>query len=173
MILFLDISSTCTGYCLADSGKIIKVGAYWFHKDDGIVQKARKLGEFVQDLIDTHGVESVIYERFSFNMKNPNGSLSCPQLQGAVFANTRGTFFVGDITPQTWRKHCGLKKAKTEDWKQVTEAHFRALYDIPEKIESNVTGNLRTTPSDYFDALGMCIGWHKMNELEIEWEKEE
>ena len=171
MILFLDISSTCTGYALAKEGKIKEVGAHWFEKDDTIVDKCNEIYDFVETFRMSYKIETIIYERYSFNMKNPNGALVCPQLQGAMFVACHGLKKLEDITPQTWRKHCGLKKAKTENWKQVTEAYFRALYEIPEKIESNVTGNLRKVPSDYFDALGICIGWHKMKGLEISWDK--
>ena len=172
VILFLDISSTCTGYAVADKGKIVEVGVKWFPKEWGIAEKCHELRQWVYATFFLADLEKVVYERYSFNMKNPNGALACPQIQGAVLSALGQSDRFEDITPQTWRKHCGLKKAKTENWKEVTEAHFRALYDIPEKIESNVTGNLRTTPSDYFDALGICIGWHKMNGLEISWEKE-
>jgi hypothetical protein len=170
VILFLDISSTCTGYAVADKGKIAGVGVKWFPKEWKTPEKCIEMSFWVNTLCQNRNVEKIVYERYSFNMKNPNGALACPQIQGAVFAGSLGSKQLEDITPQTWRKHCGLKKAKTENWKQVTEAHFRALYDIPEKIESNVTGNLRTTPSDYFDALGICIGWHKMKGLDISWE---
>ena len=26
---------------------------------------------------------------------------------------------------------------------------------------SNITGNLRTTPSDLYDSLAICVAWHK------------
>ena len=170
MILFLDISSTCTGYALADQGKIIDVGAHWFDKKMNIVEKANELYEFVEGFRISYKIDNIVYERYSFNLKNPNGALSCPQLQGAMFVAALN-LTPEDITPQTWRKQCGITKEKGQEWKKdkVVEKHFRALYDIPEKIESNVTGNLRATPSDYFDALGICIGWHKKNGLEIEW----
>jgi hypothetical protein len=173
VILFLDISSTCTGYCLAEDGKIVDIGAHWFESKYSIAQKCAEMNAWVDWHIEYSAVNRIVYERYSFNMKNPNGALACPHIQGAVLAAGAGlgdNSLLEDITPQTWRKHCGLKKAKTENWKEVTEAHFRAIYDIPDKIESNVTGKLRKTPSDYFDALGICIGWHNMHNIEIKWE---
>lgn len=167
-ILFLDISSTCTGYVLTNNGKLLDIGVKWFHKDNKTPQKCQVMYDWVYDKHMNEGLDRLVYERYSFNMKNPNGALACPHIQGAILAASQG-LIIEDITPQTWRKQCGLKKPKGGDWKKIVEVHFRALYDIPEKIESNITGNLRTTPSDYFDALGICIGWCNMNGLKLEW----
>ncbi len=164
--LFLDISSSCTGYVVSRDGKILDIGVVWFPKDTDIVKKCNYIRLWASKITFEYKVDSVIYERYSFNMKNPNGGLACPQIQGAIFSACFNQHVV-DITPQTWRKQCGLKKKKTENWKEVTKAHFRSLYDLPEKIESNITGNMRTTPSDYYDALGICIGWHNLNGLEV------
>lgn len=168
MKLFLDISSSCTGYVLAsEEGKkviIHEVGAFWFEKDADISQKCGHIFDFVFHKFNVDNIDHVIYERYSFNTKNPNGALVCPQLQGAVLAacSTVGAS-VEDITPQTWRKNCGLKRPRTEKrtWKEIVEAHFRGIYDIPEKMISNITGRERTVPSDYFDALGVCEGWYR------------
>lgn len=164
MKLFLDISSSCTGYVLAADSKsevtIKEVGVIWFDKKATIAEKCYDLQEFIKSFGE-YDIEKIIYERYSFNMKNPNGALACPHIQGAVLAQSfADEISIEDITPQTWRKNCGLKKKKEDNWKVITEAHFRAKYDIPEKIESNITGNMRTTPSDYFDALGICEGWY-------------
>jgi len=172
--LFLDISSTCTGYVITSADKdvtILEYGAIWFHKDDKTADKCYKLYSFVSGVDDKYSnMEQVVFESYSFNLKNPNGSLVCPQLQGAVMAAAKeAEWNIEDITPQTWRKQCGIKPVKTEkkkrDYKIPTEAYFRGRYNIPGKIISNVTGNLRTTPNDVFDALGVCEGYYRLTGL--------
>lgn len=166
MKLFLDISSTCTGYVLAEESESIvtikDVGVIWFPKEFTTEDKCYAMYRFVVNKDADQRLNTVVFERYSFNMQNPNGSLVCPQLQGAVMAAASGLKVPTDeITPQTWRSQCGLKKPKGGDWKKIVEAHFRAIYDVPEKIESNVTGNLRTVPTDYFDVLGVCEGYYR------------
>lgn len=168
MKLFLDISSTCTGYVLAEESESIvtikDVGVVWFPKEFTTKDKCYAMYRFVVNKDADQRLDTVVFERYSFNTKNPNGSLVCPQLQGAVMAACSGMKIETDeITPQTWRSQCGLKRPRKSKitWKEITETHFRAVYDVPEKIESNVTGKLRTVPSDYFDALGICEGWYR------------
>jgi len=168
--LFLDISSTCTGYVIAESTKnkaiIQEVGAIWFHKDDSVEKKCYEIARFVKRMFinSDEKLEKVVFESYVFNTSRVMGSLVCPHLQGAVMSVCEELGLkLNQITPQTWRKNCGIKAVKNakgkRDYKQPTEAYFRAKMDIPEKIESNITGNLRTVPSDYFDALGVCEGY--------------
>ena len=164
--LYLDISSTCTGYVVAEEEKLLEYGVIWFPKEAKTPDKCHFIYEFVYDKFTEHLFTGVVYESYSFNTKNPNGALVCPQLQGAVMAITKKLGLeIDEITPQTWRKNCGIKPVKTEkkkrDYKIPTEAYFRAKYEVPEKIESNITGKLRTTPSDLFDAMGVHEGWIK------------
>ena len=176
--LFLDISSTCTGYVIADvadKATILEAGAIWFAKGDSVAKKCQKIRDFIVDQAE-YGIgdgplTKVVFERYSFNTKNPNGSLVCPQMQGAVMVGCEDIAAETDqIPPQTWRKNCGLKKKRHEDWKVVVQDYFRSKWKLPEKIESNVTGNMRTTPSDYFDALGVCEGYCRGLGLEVEFD---
>ena len=170
MNLFLDISSTCTGYVLtSEVGKkanIQEVGVIWFHKDDTVERKCYEIARFIKRMFinSDEKLSKVVFESYVFNTSRVMGSLVCPHLQGAVMSVCEELGLKLDqITPQTWRKNCGIKAVKNSkgkrDYKQPTEAYFRAKMDIPEKIESNITGNLRTVPSDYFDALGVCEGY--------------
>ena len=62
------------------------------------------------------------------------------------------------IPVQTWRKFLGVKKTSEGDFKIPTKEAIKKYVDIPDKIESNVTGNLRATPFDVTDSLGIAIG---------------
>lgn len=183
--LFLDISSTCTGYVIADvadKATILEAGAIWFDKGDSVAKKCYSLYDWILTINETLGegiyidnISKIVYESYVFNTSRVTGSLVCPHLQGAVMTAAEArTMETDQITPQTWRKHCGIKPVKTakkkRDYKKPTEDYFRAKWQLPEKIESNVTGNMRATPSDYFDALGVCEGYCRGLGLEVEFD---
>ena len=167
MILFLDISSTCTGIVVASKeGKIVhhKIDAMWFEKDEIMDQKCRRIYRTVINIDADFKLEQVVFERYSANMNRRSGMLVCPMLQGAVLAAIgKLEIKYDEITPQTWRKNCGIKKGKGEGnnkWKIPTKEYFDKKMIIPEKIESNITGKLRQTPFDLYDALGICEGFY-------------
>ena len=182
--LFLDISSACTGYCVAKIQKgrtqnlsdstceIVRAGAFWFPKTMNTQQKAYYIYRIItDDFYIVSAITDIVYERFSFNTKQPAGSLVLPQLIGAVMVASQDIpslpMGVEEIPPQTWRSQCGIKYVTGEDgkrdYKTPTIEHFRKEHGkaIPEKIYSNVTGKERQVPHDCFDALGICEGWHR------------
>lgn len=165
MILFLDISSSCTGYTVATKDRVHHFGALWFEKDASIAEKCWTIYRFIINMEEIWKFKKVVFEQYSFNMSRRSGALVCPQMQGAVLvACTKLELDHDQITPQTWRKNCGIKKGKGSGnavWKEPTKKYFDAKMEIPEKIESNITGNLRTTPYDVYDSLGIAEGWFK------------
>jgi len=185
--LFLDISSTCTGYCVAKitqgrstslsdaTCEIVRAGAIWFPDDWTNEKKNYYMYRLVSD--DFY----VIYERYSFSMKQRGGSLVVPEMIGAikVAAFDTGSLPMGveDIPPNVWRSQLGLKAVITEkkvmeggvpkvkksrDYKTPCIDYMNDMFKdkIPAQLISNVTGKLRNTPNDVFDALGVCLGWH-------------
>lgn len=164
--IFLDISSTCTGYCIHDGEKHLERNVIWFPKDLDTAQKCHFLFHTVFELCTKFDIQGIVFESYVFNTSRVSGSLVLPHLQGAIMVLSEElSTELDQITPQTWRKNCGIKPVKDakgkRDYKTPTESYFRAKYELPEKIVSNVTGNERTVPSDYFDALGICEGWMK------------
>lgn len=181
--LFLDISGNCTGYCVAKIEKgssqklsdatceIVRAGALWFPKEMNTQQKAYYLYRIIcDDFYVVSAITDIIYERYSFNSKQPTGSLVLPFLIGAVMVASQDVpslpMGVEEIPPQTWRSQCGIKYVTVDgkrDYKTPTIKYFKKQYGskIPEKILSNVTGNERQIPNDLYDALGVCEGWHR------------
>ena len=198
--LFLDLSSACSGYAVAriKKGKtqflqdatceIVRAGAIWFPSSWTNDQKYYYMYRLVcEDFYVTSAVNDVIYERYSFNSNQAQGSLVVPEMIGAIKVAAHDVdampLGVEDITPQTWRKQVGIKAIKTpqfdkdgkpvltksgkqkmsQDWKTPCVNHFKEMFGdkIPDQIISNATGKLRNTPHDTFDALGVCVGWHK------------
>lgn len=198
--LFLDLSSSCTGYAVARIKKggdsqflqdatceIVRAGAIWFPPSWSNDQKYYYMYRLVcEDFYVVSAISDIIYERYSFNATQAQGSLVVPEMIGAikVAAQDNGSLPLGveDIPPQVWRAQLGLKSVKSpkmkggkqevtkngtprfsHDWKTPTIEYFKEKFGdkIPEQIVSNVTGKLRGTPHDLFDALGVCLGWHK------------
>lgn len=197
--LFLDLSSTCSGYAVARIKKgesqllqdatceIVRAGAIWFPSSWKNEQKYYYMYRLVcEDFYITSAVTDIIYERYSFNANQAQGALVVPEMIGAikVAAQDVGSLpmDVEDIPPQVWRSQLGLKARKSEkmkggkveltssgkprmsyDWKTPTIEYFNEIFkgQIPEKLISNVTGKERATPTDVYDALGVCCGWHK------------
>jgi hypothetical protein len=196
--LFLDLSSSCSGYAVARIKKgssqqlkdatceIVRAGAIWFPPSWSNDKKYYYMYRLVcEDFYVTSAVTDIIYERYSFNSTQAQGSLVVPEMIGAikVAAHDNGSLPMGveDIPPQVWRAQLGLKSIKapkmkggkqelsssgkprfSHDWKTPTIEYFQKMFGdkVPDQLISNVTGKLRATPNDVFDALGVCVGWH-------------
>ena len=183
--LFLDLSSQCSGYVVAriKKGKsqqmkdstceIVRAGAIWYPASWENVQKYAYMYRLItEDFYVTSAISDIVYERYSFSMNQRSGSLVVPEMIGAIKAATHDVaglpLGIEDIPPQTWRSQIGLKadkdpKTGKRDFKTPCIAHFDKMFDgkIPETLISNVTGKERKTPNDLYDALGVCVGWHK------------
>jgi hypothetical protein len=168
-ILALDPSSSCTGYRLASvdfkkkTAKITKAGVLWFGKDWSHAQKyhymMRSLLEYFYVL---EAIDHVVIERYSINDRKMSGVLVNPELQGAIKgALYEHEIIVDSIPPQTWRSKLGIKKDKAKnDYKGPTKTYINSvLTNIPDKVTSNITGKERSTPSDFYDSIGVMAGW--------------
>lgn len=189
--LFLDMSSTCTGYTVAKfAGKkctIARCGVMWFPNDWTNAQKYHHVHQAIGEFYTINAVTDVIYESYHVNPNQVGNSLVVPEMIGAMKAATCDVWGMPlgteDISPTAWRGILGIKPIKTpkldKNGKQKTTRTGRAMYDrdyktptkeyvdkalgnvIPDKLISNVTGNPRSTPSDLYDSLAICLAWHK------------
>lgn len=167
-ILFLDISSTCTGFsCVmvnfaTKKARIVNAGAIWF--DDKMNQQD-KCGYFYDMIVNyfniIHKVDYIVAEAYMINPKKLMGSLVSPEIHGALKAagSEIGTKVV-TFPVQSWRSELGVKK-KNDDYKKPTKDKVLEFVKIPDKVTSNITKGQRNTPSDLFDALGLAIGFLK------------
>lgn len=179
-ILFLDASSTCTGYAIAEcnfktrTATIRKTGAIWFNSKWSnqekyyYVQKALEGYFWIVDKIDF-----IVHEAYSVNPNRMMGVLVVPEMIGAIKAGAEENGIkVEDILPQSWRAALGIKPIVTEkevkgkvkkerDFKEPTKQKVLEYCSIPETITSNITFKERATPSDVYDAIGVGLGWLK------------
>jgi len=193
--LFLDISSTCTGYTVAKiEGKkcyISRLGVMWFGADWENGKKYHHMHQAVGEFYTTNAVTDIIYEAYHVNPNQVGNSLVVPEMIGAMKAACHDIFGLPigseSISPTAWRGILGIKADKTpkldksgkptykksrsgkmmeiveRDYKTPTIKYLDNLFPgkIPKTLMSNITGNARTTPSDLYDSLAICVSWSK------------
>ena len=190
--LFLDISSTATGYCVASfSGRtctISRFGVMWFPADVPNGQKYYQLQQAVGEFYTVNAVTDIIYESYHVNPNQVGNSLVVPEMIGAMKAACHDVFGMPisyqESSPTDWRGRLGIKPIKTpkidkngnqvlsgksrrpafdRDYKTPTKDLVNSIIPnaIPDKLISNITGNARSTPSDIYDAVAICLSWHK------------
>jgi len=170
-LLFLDVSSTCTGYAVASvdfsTKKVIwkAAGALWFDSNwshqDKYVYISRAILEYFYIV---QQVDYIVTEQYSINPKKMSGIHVVPEMQGAIKAAAgEQNILVSSILPQTWRSKLKIKKVKLpngkSDYKAPTKDKINEYVSVPAKSTSNITKNDRTTPSDLYDAIGVGLGW--------------
>lgn len=190
--VFFDLSSTCSGYCVAkmvgQKCTISRVGAIWFGDDWKHGQKYQYMQSLVsEDLYVVNAITDIIYEKYSIDVNQMNNCLVVPEMIGAIKAAAHDVssepLGVEDIAPTQWRKILGIvadvtprlnkqglpeltsrgKPKYNKEWKQPAIRFIdKAFPDkVPKKITSNVTGNMRGTPHDLYEAMCICMAWHK------------
>lgn len=192
--LFLDLSSTCTGYVIARmEGRrciIARAGVMWFPTDCPNGLKYHQMHQAVGEFYTVNAVTDIIYESYHVNPAQVGNSLVVPEMIGAMKAACHDVWGMPigyeDFSPTAWRGKIGIQPIKTpkldksgnqvykktkkgmqpvvdRDFKTPVINYMDKLFEgqIPKTLKSNVTGNLRATPNDLYDAFGVCVGWHK------------
>lgn len=165
-LLFLDLSSSCTGYSLATvdfeskNAAFINSGVMWFSDDWSHQDKYHYVYNAIVNYFNVVGkVDYCIAEAYSINPNKVMGCLVGPEMHGAVQVALAemGTKY-STIPPQTWRKQLGIKKDASGDFKKPTRDKIAQFVKLPDEIKSNITGNMRKTPNDLTDAIAVGLG---------------
>lgn len=182
-VLFLDVSSTCTGYSIAEvdflhrKAEIVKAGALWFNTSWSHAEKYY----YIQKAIENYfwiieKIDYIVHETYSINPNNMMGVMVVPEMIGAIKAGAQeNNTKVDSILPQSWRSVLKVKaeiivdeegkpklknKGKAvKDYKKPTKTAILKHTNIPDKVVSNITKKMRATPSDIYDAIGVGYGW--------------
>lgn len=184
-MLFLDVSSSCTGFslCKVDfvnkKAQLTKAGAIWFHDK---WEHARKY-DYMYNLLQTHfevveQVDLIVVEQYSVNTKKMSGVLVSPEMHGVIQAAAySNNVKVISMLPQTWRSILGIKpdlvpvagKAKPKrDYKTPTKKYVETLVKVPDKLVSNMTENEKKTPNDVHDAIAINLAWLKRAGIKVD-----
>jgi hypothetical protein len=177
-ILFLDSSSTCTGYSIMKVNfekktcRLTSCGVLWLNNREWRDQQRYSYmfhalsGYFWV----VEGVDYIVAEQYSINPKKMIGAQVLPELMGVIKAAAEENGInCSTILPQTWRSQLGIKpnvsSAKDgknkRDYKSPTKDKVLEYFNIPETSISNITGKERATPSDLYDAIAIGLGWTK------------
>lgn len=190
--VFLDLSSTCSGYAIArmEGSKcfISRIGAVWFGDDWAHGKKYAYMQNLIgNEFYVANSITDIIYEKYSIDVNQMNNCLVVPEMIGAIkaaaFDVSSEPLGVEDIAPTQWRKILGIMPDTTpkmnkdgtpmltkrgvqkvsKEWKQPAIRFVDAMFpgQVPKKIMSNVTGNMRGTPHDLYEAMCICMAWHK------------
>lgn len=167
-ILFMDISSTCTGYASCSLDFATKkatwksAGALWLNPKWEHQTKYLYMHEAINNyfwIVDQ--IDYIVAEQYSINPKRMAGVCVVPEMQGAIKAAAASNGVkVDSILPQSWRAQLRIKKANGE-YKTPTKNKVLEYVAVPETSISNITNIERTTPSDLYDAIGVGLGWLK------------
>ena len=165
-ILFLDLSSNCTGYVVVSldfankTAKFKKSGAIWLDPNWKNQEKYSYLFNAVTNyfnIIDQ--IDFCVCEAYMFNPKKRSGCAVSPEIHGTIQVALAeiGVSYM-PMPVQTWRKHLGIKKDSTGDYKEPTKKAIEKLVTLPDNVKSNITGSMRQLPNDLTDALGIAVG---------------
>lgn len=166
--LFLDLSSTCTGYTLVKidflqrKAKFLKAGAIWFAESTQIEKCGYVYNMIVNYFNIIDKITFLVMEEYRINPKKLSGCLVSPELHGSVKAALNEVNVKMDYMPvSSWRKILNVKKNADKDFKQPTKEKVLTYVEVPESMLSNVTHNKRNTPSDVYDSLAISLAWLK------------
>lgn len=172
-VLFLDISSSCTGYAVASvdfnnkKANIDSTGAIWLNPNWSHQEKYSYMFQAMSTYFwIVQQVDYIVVEQYMLNAKKAMGTQVVPEMQGAIKAGAwENGVKVDSILPQSWRSTLGIKKdPETGSYKEPTKVAIEELVQLPEKVVSNITGKERQTPYDVYDALGVGLAWlERMN----------
>lgn len=166
-LLFLDLSSTCTGYSLVEidfehkKAEFLNCGAIWLNKDWDNQQKYHYIFNAITNYFNIVGrIDYCVAEAYMINSKKMMGAAIGPELHGVLqVALAEIGVKYKNILSQTWRKQLGIKKNSEGDFKIPTKLKVEEYVTLPETIISNITGHERTLPNDVTDALAISLGF--------------
>lgn len=172
-VLFLDASSSCTGYSIVNfdisarkqPATVTKAGVLWFNSKWDHGQKYSYIYNSILTYFDiVEQIDLIVYEQYSINKDKMSGSLVLPELIGCVkLAGQETGIKVDSMLPQTWRSQIGLKpvlNAGKRDYKTPCMDIMKQKFpNFPAQSMSNITNKERATPHDLADSLGLALGW--------------
>lgn len=127
MLLALDISTSCTGYCLFDENDLVDIGHINLGKHKGLFEKASHVKQTIISLDDRYCINRVVVEEnlqaFRPGLSSAKTLMTLAQFNGVVrwICHERLEVPVEAINVNTARKRIGLKidrKNKEKNTKQ-------------------------------------------------------
>lgn len=127
MLLALDISTSCTGYCLFDEDELIDIGHIDLSKHKGLYEKAKHVKARIFELGSKYRIHRVVVEEnlqaFRPGLSSAKTLMTLAQFNGVVRWICHEHLFVEivSINVNTARKSVGLKINKKDKSKTTKE----------------------------------------------------
>ena len=127
MILALDISTSCTGYCLFDENGLVDIGSINLSKHKGLFEKASEVKTAIIKLDDAYHIDMVVVEEnlqaFRPGLSSAKTLMTLAQFNGVVrwICHERLEVTVEAINVNTARKNVGLKIDKKDKSKTTKQ----------------------------------------------------
>ena len=127
MLLALDISTSCTGYCLFDEDKLVDIGSINLSKHKGLFEKASLVKSEISKLSLKYQIKHVAVEEnlqaFRPGLSSAKTLMTLAQFNGVVrwICHENLAVPVESINVNTARKNVGLKINKKDKSKTTKE----------------------------------------------------
>jgi len=171
MLLSLDISTSCTGYCIFNENKLVDIGFINLSKHKDFYEKSSKVKSVIKELNEKHNIDQVAVEEnlqaFRPGLSSAKTLMTLAQFNGTVRWICSEIFNIKPdaINVNTARKAVGLKinkKDKTKTTKEKVLEWVDTQEDLkwPTKILKSGPnkGKVRICPESYDMADAYVIG---------------
>jgi Holliday junction resolvasome RuvABC endonuclease subunit len=128
MILGLDVSTSCTGWCvLGEDGSLVKMGFIGLSKDKNIFKKAQKVRQKLSEINIEYGIERVFVEEnlqaFRPGLSSAKTLLTLARFNGIVSYISQLEFYSPPefINVNSARKNLSIKIKRSKDCGKTTK----------------------------------------------------
>ncbi len=153
MLLSLDISTSCTGYCVFDENELIDIGYINLSKHKGLFEKAACVKSEIINLDDRYNIEKVVVEEnlqaFRPGLSSAKTLMTLAQFNGVVrwICHERLEVPVEAINVNTARKSVGLKIDKKDKSKSTKEKVWEWVKTSNKKDNYKINWPMKTLKS--------------------------
>lgn len=171
MLLSLDISTSCTGYCIFNENELVDIGFINLSKHKDFYEKSAQVKSVIKELNKKHTITQVAVEEnlqaFRPGLSSAKTLMTLAQFNGTVRWICSEIFSIKPdaINVNTARKAVGLKinkKDKSKSTKEKVLEWVNTQEDLkwPTKILKSGPnkGNIRICPESYDMADAYVIG---------------
>jgi len=168
-VLSVDPSASHLAFTISEidpgnSLKIVEVGMIWADSKWELGQRLNYMYNCLEYLITGFDIDSITTEAFFSNPKMKMGQNIIPTINHfmqVIIYKSGKVISYEEISPSAWRKVLGIKAdivGNKRDFKAPTKRIVQTkIGALPDEIISNITGNLRSLPTDVPDSIAMSI----------------
>jgi|TARA_R110000824_G_scaffold62352_4_gene165161 Holliday junction resolvasome RuvABC endonuclease subunit len=141
LLLALDISTSCTGYCLFDEDRLLDIGYINLSKHKGLFEKASHVKDRILSLSHKHNITSIVVEEnlqaFRPGLSSAKTLMTLAQFNGVIrwICHESLSVPVTSLNVNSARKLVGLKIDRKNKEKNTKQQVLEWVADNMPKIE--------------------------------------